>query len=325
VTVTTTVLLLFISLLAPAFGQVAATAAPNPVLAKVMEGQIKQTKIGDCDHFNNPVLLYNQVEIDSAETGDISIAGRSNDGSKWRATIGIAPVAVCEVWTAELSPGYPPSIILLTTGIDSSGGWDTKLSLLLFNKEGMPMPWQATSMFDWDDSGVKEIVRRPGAESASIALPIRDGDRFDGFSYAYELYDVIGDRVQPVADVRYGVRWPWIPKGQLPFDEHRQLNVLSTVPSATAAKRNDDSPVRIKKLSKTAANNDQIELDDKSSVLFPNMLVEDNASHERVIVFAPCEEEDIRKLIKPETTVQVIGKECGWDGCGPLILQAVTR
>ena len=323
-TATTTVLFLFTSLLAPAFGQIAATPASNPVLAKVMEGQIKQTKIGDCDHVSNPVLLYNQVEIDSAEDGEISIAGRSNDGSKWRATIGIAPVAVCEVWTAELSPGYPPSIILLATGIDSSGGWDTELSLLLFNKDGLPMPWQATSMFDWDDSGVKEIVRGPGAERASIVLPIQEGDRFDGFSYAYELYDVIGDRFQPVADVRYGVRWPWIPKGQHTLDEHRQMNSLSTVSTTTTAKGNDDSPVRIKRLSQTAANNLQIELDDNSVVLRPGILVEDNAEHERVILFTH-DDGDLRKLIKPGTTVQVIGKECGWDGCGPLILQAVTR
>ncbi len=323
-TATTALLFLFTSLLAPAFGQIAATPASNPVLARVMDGQIKQTKIGECAHAINPVLLYQQVEIDSAEDGEISIAGHSNDGQKWRATIEVAPVAECEVWAAELSPGYPPSIILLAAGINSSGGWDTKLSLFLFNKEGMPMPWQATSMFDWDDSGVKEIVRGPGAERASIVLPIQEGDRFDGFSYAYELYDVVGDRVQPVADVRYGVRWPWIPKGQHTLDEHRQMNSLSTVPTTTKAKGNDDSPVRIKKLSKTAANNDQIELDDKSSVLFPDMLVEDNASHERVIVFAP-QEEDLRKLLKPGTTVQVIGKECYGDECAPLILQAVTR
>lgn len=322
-TVTTTALLLFISLLAPALGQVAATPASNPVFAKVMDGQIKQTKIGDCDHCSNPVLLYNQVEVDSAEDGEISIAGRSNDGSKWRATMGVAPVADCEIWVAELSPGYPPSIILLAAGIDSSGGWGTRLSLLLFNKEGMPMPWQATSMFDWDDSGVKEIVRRPGAESASIVLPIQDGDRFSGFSYAYELYDVVGDRVQPLTDVRYGVRWPWIPKGQLPLDEYRQLNTLSTVPTATAAKHND-VPVRVKKFSRTAADNLQIELDDNSAVLPAGVLVEDNAAHERVIVFAP-DEGDLRRLLKPGTPVQVTGKECGWDGCGPLILEAVTR
>jgi hypothetical protein len=320
--ITTTVLLLFISLLAPAFGQVAATPASNPVLASVMDGQIKQTKIGDCDP-SNPVLRYNQVEIDSAETGDTSIVGYSNDGSKWRATMVVAPVAECEVWVAELSPGYPPSIILLAAGIDSSGGWGTSLYLLLFNKDGMPMPWQATSMFDWDDGGVKEIVRVPGAERASVVLPIHDGDRFSGFSYAHELYDVVGDRVQPVSDVRYGVRWPLIPKGQLPLDEHRQMNMLSTVPSTTAAKDND-GPVRIKKFSQTTANNLQIELDDNSAVLRPGMLVEDNAAHERVIFFGP-QEEDLRKLLKPGTTVQVIGKKCYGDECAPLILQAVTR
>jgi hypothetical protein len=324
VTAITTVLLLFTSLLTPAFGQVAATPASNPVLAKVMDGQIKQIKIGECAHGINPVLLYQQVEIDSAEDGEISIVGHSNDGSKWRATIEVAPVAECEVWAAELSPGYPPSIILLAAGIDSNGGWGTSLHLLLFNKDGMPMPWRATSMFDWDDSGVKEIVRVSGAERASVVLPIREGDRFDGFSYAYELYDVVGDRVQPVADVRYGVRWPWIPKGQLTLDEHRQMNSLSTVSTTTTAKGNDDSPVRIKKLSKTAANNDQIELDDSSAVLFPQMLVEDNAKHERVIVFAP-QEEDLRKLLKPGTTVQLIGKEGYGDECAPLILRAVTR
>jgi hypothetical protein len=53
-------------------------------------------------------------------------------------------------------------------------------------------------------------------------------------------------------------------------------------------------------------------------------LVEDNAKHERVIVFAP-QEEDLRKLLKPGTTVQLIGKEGYGDECAPLILRAVTR
>lgn len=75
----------------PSFVHAEHSTAANPVIAKVMEGQIEQTKIGDCPHSKKPILLYNQIELSSAYDGNISIAGFSSDGSSWSSSVEIAP------------------------------------------------------------------------------------------------------------------------------------------------------------------------------------------------------------------------------------------
>jgi hypothetical protein len=157
------------SSVASAFGQAEKTSLSNSVIARVMERQIDQTKIGDCPYSGKPFFPYKQMKLSSAQDGDLRISGFSNDGSGWNAGIEFAQVARCELWTAELSPGNPPSIIILTWGIDSSGDWGTNLSLLLFDEQGKPMPWQAISHFDINEKGVQEIVRLPGREKVSIS------------------------------------------------------------------------------------------------------------------------------------------------------------
>src|ERR1700722_12661409 len=141
------------SSIAAAFAQEEKTTISNPVIARVLERQIDQTKIGDCPYSGKPFFLYKQMKLSSAQDGDLRISGFSNDGSGWNASIEFAQVARCEVWTAELPPGNPPSTIMFAWDTDSTGDWGTNLSLLLFDEQGKPMPWQAISHFDINEKG----------------------------------------------------------------------------------------------------------------------------------------------------------------------------
>jgi hypothetical protein len=303
----------------PVFVRAEKITASNPVITRVLEGQVQQTKIGNCNYRESPIRLYKQMEIDSDEGGDLRISGFSSDGSAWRANINFDPGADCEVWTAALSPGNPPSIIIRAGGIDSSGGWDTELSILLFDKQGKPMPWQAISYFDVNEKGVQEIVRFPGSEKASIVVPIREGDKFDGFAYLYDLYDIVGDRVQRITGARYGVKWPLLPQQRPDIEAHHLLDTLSTVEPPEKDVLNDSSS-RIKKLLGDADSKLVIELGNGSSIRRPRILVEDQAGQGRSIIFDPTQN-DLRNLVKANATGQVIGKRCDWDECTPLILK----
>ena len=333
------------SSVASAFGQAEKTSLSNSVIARVLERQIDQTKIGDCPYSGKPFFLYKQMKLSSAQDGDLRISGFSNDGSGWNASIEFAQVARCEVWTAELSPGNPPSIIILTWGIDSSGDWGTNLSLLLFDEQGKPMPWQAISHFDINEKGVQEIVRLPGQEKVSIVIPIQEGDRFNGFTYLYDLYDIVGDRVQRVTDVRYGVKWPLIPPNRPDIEAHHLLDTLTTVEPMAKAGLNESPSHATRLVHDSSDKNIQIELENGSPmsqscpppdcwrdsgavaslIRRPKIMVEDRAEHERSIIFGPSED-DLRKLAEKNTTTKVIGKRCDWDECSPLILKAtLTR
>jgi hypothetical protein len=148
-----------------------------PTVDSVLAERFPQTKVGDCDYSKNASLDYKGIEIRLSENGAISISGAAIDGRHWKASIDISPIARCEIWRADLAQGKPPTLIVMAWNLDSSGGWQTALDLLLFNDLGMPMPWRAASSFDVDAKGVREIVRLPGAANASILVPVREGDR----------------------------------------------------------------------------------------------------------------------------------------------------
>jgi len=206
--------------------------------------------------------------------------------------------------------------------MDSSGGWDAQLSLLLFDKQGKPMPWQAISYFDVNEKGVQEIVRFPGSDRASIVVPIQEGDKFDGFAYLYDLFDIVGDRVQRITGVRYGVKWPLLPPNRPDIAGNHLLDTLSTVepPPKDGQK---SSLHRMKKLSGENDSDLTIEWEEGPPIQRPQILVEDQAEQGRLIIFGPTQD-DLRNLVKSKPKAKVIGERCGWGHCEPLILKAVT-
>ena len=292
----------------------------DPAISYLQENQVRQTKIGDCGYSATPVLAHNLLTISSYEDGTILITGNSNGSIAWSARLEIAPVSRCEVWMTDPASEISPTIFIVTWGINSSGGWDTKLSVLLFDKQGKPMPWQVMSHFTTNNIGVQEVVRPPGSEVRSILVPTREKTD-NGFTYIYDLYDIVGDRIQSVTSNRYGLKWPSIPKNKPDIKAHHVINALSTTEASATAER-DHLPSRMTALARRPDDDNlQIQLENGAVARMPQILVEDTAKGERRIIFEPTET-DLRRLVKSDAKVQLIGRSCDWENCTPLILRA---
>jgi hypothetical protein len=333
------------SLCVPTVAAAEEVAADNPTVAMVLAERLPQTKVGDCDYSENASLNYKRTEIHFSENGEISISGFAIDGSHWKASINVSPAAGCEIWSAELAQGRPPALIIMAWNLDSSGGWQTALDLILFNDQGMPMPWRALSFFDVDAKGVQEIVRLPGAANASILVPVREGERTDGFAYAYDLYDVVEDRLRRVTDVRYGVKWPFIPNKRQDL-ETSTIGQLTSLSKKTSPAENAEilvevdmlherlstfnsiatpEPRRIISLARHPGDNNlQLEIEDGPTVGFPEILMEDTSDSSRSMNFQP-DEDDVRKAISNPKKTLFIGRGCMDRSCNPLIMKIVSQ
>jgi hypothetical protein len=211
-------------------------------------------------------------------------------------------------------------IVIVTWGTNSSGGWDTKLSLLLFDKQRKPMPWQATSHFDVNDRGVEEMIQSPASDSIGVVVPLREGTNTGAFTNIYDLYDIIGDRVQSVTSNRYGVKWPLIPQDRPDIKAHHVIDALSTLGPAANAGLNE-LPSRVKSLARRESDDNlEFKFENGVAIRAPQIVVEDTAKSGRTIIFEPTEA-DLRERVKPNLAAQFIGKSCYWKVCTPLIMK----
>lgn len=339
------IILFLASLWTPAFTADAEAPADNPAIASVLAERFPQTKVGDCDSSQHTSLRYNGAEIHFSENGVLSILGVANNGIHWNATINVSPIARCEIWSGELALDKPPALIIMAWNLDSSGDWQTAMNLILFNDQGEPMPWRASSLFHVDKNGVQEIVRMPGSANASVLVPLREGDRVNGFAYAYDLYDVVGDRLRAVDDIRNGVNWPFIPNKRQELaglTAGQLMNLAKAAPATQGAEIQLEIKLRHKRLSTFDSdattssgqlksltrhpgdNELQLELQDGLTVGFPSILVEDNADNVRSINFQP-NQEDVQKAIGDSKKVQFIGRGCLDRTCNPLIMKVVSQ
>lgn len=333
------------SLCASGFSAAKVIADDDRIVDSVLAERFPQTKVGDCDYNKNASLHYKGTEIQLSENGAISISGVAIDGRYWEASIDVSPIARCEIWSADLAQGRPSALIVMAWNLDSSGGWQTALNLLLFNDQGMPMPWRASSSFDVDAKGVREIVRLPGDANASILVPVREGDRTNGFAYAYDLYDVVGDRLRSVTDIRYGVKWPFIPNKR---QDLAALTVeqLTSLSKKTSSAENAEILVEIDMLHERLSTFDssatpeprriinlarhpgddklQLKIEDGPTVGFPEILMEDTSDSNRSINFQP-DEDDARKTISNPKKTLFIGRGCMDRSCNPLIMKVVSH
>lgn len=333
--------LLFTSLRVSTVAAAKEVTADNP-LATVLAERFPQTKVGDCDFSQKTSSHYKDTEIHFYQNGAISITGVANDGSQWNASINVSPMARCEIWSAALNQGTVSAFIVMAWNLDSSGGWQTAMDLILFSDQGKPLPWRASSFFHVDEKGVQEIVKRPGSSNASILVPVREGNRTYGFAYAYDLYDVIGDGLQAANDIRYGVKWPFIPQksqdlaalavGQLE-------NLAKTVPAAQYPEIQVEIDMLHERLSTIRPSVNglmssltrhpgdgklQLQLENGPVVGFPDILVKDTAANVRSINFQP-DEEDVRGAVSDSHKIEFMGRGCLDRTCNPLIMKVVSR
>ncbi len=86
----------------------------------------------------------------------LEIRGTDFNGMPWSAKVRVNGPG-CSVLQGDLDDNGRPDLVIYAPGITDTGAYGTAVSLILFDKNGKPFPWQATGRFTLIDGGIQEI------------------------------------------------------------------------------------------------------------------------------------------------------------------------
>lgn len=275
---------------------------------------LKQTKVASCSDLSL-ALNWGQSDLQYMNDGDLVISGTDQLGRSYRA-IKATNIAGCEIWSADLDGNGIQDLIILTPGEDSSGGYDAELSILFFDKDGYPFPWQATGKFISGESGVLQIVSSPLPTSrAGVIVPTKEGLAGPNANLAFQLYAFSPSAVTKVSGKAIGTTWPAFANPTPQLIAHQKAASLVFDQSKLAL------PERLKPITSNGGNvsaTSKLALDNGQRLVPPAILVEDSANGSRLINFDPIPK-DIEELASKSAQVTPIGQSCEGEECRPLI------
>lgn len=299
----------------------AKVVAPKQV-QQLLTKRFPQVNIGECNDSDTNPLVFGNIIIQS-RNGNISLHGSDNQGNPWVAQMEISPVSECQVWASDLGKNQRQDLLILSMGTNSSGGWDSQLSLLLFDENGRPFPWQAIGNFGADSNGILQVVRHGTNGAAEIIVPKLGGDRYTGLSYAYNLLGVTGNLIHRITVAEDSSKWPLLVSPTKDIIDDERTYEPSTL-SGGAGPAKDASIPRsfIAELDNADSMQDeQLILSTKEVVGYPKLIMIDKSNGERFIDFDPSQDE-IKQLKSVNASVQAIGTTCDRGNCQPLLLWA---
>ena len=322
--------------------------------AQLQNSVFPQIKIAECDRQGT---IYKSADMSIIiHGGDIVFQGQDSSLKPWTAQSSFNGPG-CEIFQSDLSGNGKHDLLIITPGIGSRGEYDTRLTIILFNTAGKPIPWTATGRFSIINDEIKEIYRYSDG-AAVIQYNYAVGHpAWGGVSYISSLYRVTNDEIIPVNGVYSGVTFPRI-SGSKANDTAFQKSISAMKLSTTNAGQISFSEAPIPyphfvrygsdttKILKTQNNvslaaeqgenimvdadaidagRERIELSDGSKLDIPAILLVDSISGTRKIIFAP-ESTDMIQLKKGSYEIQQAGMECqDVDDCRPFILHAIEQ
>jgi hypothetical protein len=307
------------------------------------------SRIATCDKAGS---LYRSADLDiSTNRAQLFIEGRDLTDRSWSATLSVTGLG-CEIFQNDLDGNGLPDLVIYTPGIDDRGSYGTTLTILLFDKQGKPFPWQATGRFTLVDAGIQEMVRTTNGleiiQTMEVGLPA-----WDGISFLSLMYRLENGRVASVPGAYAGIQFPHIVKANQ-TDARIERTAGKVDLSTTAIAFSMSSPVQDtdaqfvryekntssqKSSSSTAVAAQQIVnpgidmsaqsksepyviASDGSQIDTPSILVVDKSDGSRRIFFHP-EDGDFNQLNAAKYRIHQTGSDCtGLDDCHPFIVWA---
>jgi hypothetical protein len=179
----------------------------------------------------------------------IHLHGVAQDGSHWKAEIDFTPISGCSIYSGDLDGDGRPELLIITPHADSSGGYDTELTVLLWDQVGKPVPWQIRGCFRAGTSGVAEVVQDEQGHALILDI-LRIGHiAWGGTSDAFILYRVEDGGFKRVTGPYRGWDWPYLPKrnpnnpGLQKVLKETEISLISLQPSAIA--QPESKPLRV--------------------------------------------------------------------------------
>ncbi len=292
---------------------VPAVPAVQAVLALEQSRSLTQRRISTCSDLPTR-LQWGRSDLQYT-SGDLVVSGTDQAGRTYVATKGTG-LPGCQIWSADLDGNGQRDLLILTPGQDSSGGYDTELSVLLFGTDGRPFPWKATGNFTSNGAGIREVIRAPSGRGASVIVPTEEGLAGLDASLAFQVYTFVPDGVTKATGSAFGLNWPILVNSTPEMERHQKAAALSFDQERLPA------PVRLRAGSgqKVSAQS-MLALDNGQQTKPPATLVEEDASGGRTITFDPMPS-DLERLLAQSARVVTVGRSCEEEECRPLVMIA---
>lgn len=308
------------------------------------------TQVGTCEQ-GGSFPASDNVTI-SAKGPVLEIRGADSAGAPWSAKLRVNGPS-CTVLQGDLDNNGRPDLVIYAPGISDRGAYGTTLSILLFDKNGEPFPWQATGRFTLVEGGIQELRQDSKGtilfETSELGLPA-----WGGISLVSNLYRFEDSRVVTSNNTLQGVEFPHVvsqnqgdakiahmvssinlstdvvPPGTgspvqnadakfVRYGAPSNAPVTSASPAPAAVGQGANPAVN---LSAVSGAENQITVSDGSRMELPDVLVLDRANGIRQIVFHP-EQADLQPMATETYRIHPTGLNCtGPDDCEPFILWA---
>jgi hypothetical protein len=312
---------LILALAAPLFAQdsvsvaITRTKAVNTALANPVE----QTKVTDCADATYPVSWQNNASLLFAPHG-LQIKGVDLEGHSWSTVVPVSNVMKCEVWSAELRKGLPPDLLILNA--DEMGGYQSELTILFFDRNGRPHPWQATGAFTSTSSGIQQVATDQGTSNARVVVPIREGDKFSGYAYVHNLFRISAGGIEKVVGSENSAVWP-----QISGNAKVLVGTEANMTKSESFDADDVSPEATRTLAKVGSPDDEkpLTFSDGQTTRIPQIVVVVKSDGSRQIFFDENTPDGIAEIKKGNFSIRLKGTTCEEEECRPFIMVAKQK
>lgn len=242
--------------------------------------------------------------------GDVFVSGKDHRGNSWKASYEATPGAGCQLWKVDLGRNGGLDLAFLSFGANSSGGWDTTLSLLLFDGQGRPFPWQATSMFTVTDLGIKELVLLGEARLPAVIVARQSSTDVGQGAPEYHAFQFVADRASEIVGKQGNIVWPIVSTSNTPHVGIAKSSLSTNGTLETS---------RISYVSLLGNTDSERRLHFSSEdIAVPKVLVVD-ANGTRQITSSP-DKADLLQLRAGGTIRAMLGQDCDSEPCSPMVL-----
>lgn len=275
-----------------------------------------QQKLADCNFQSSDPVSIGIGTMKTDADGTVILSGQDETGKNWTASYQSFPGAGCQLWQARLERSQEPALIFVQFGGNTSGGWDTTLSILLFDEQNRPFPWQAKGKFDVSKDGIDGLVTIGKAGTPAVLVRTRESEGPGNNRDSSSLYTFSGTRTIELTGELEGKHWPFAASSSLhKWPTPPASHTLKTFSSMSNAGAGDDA--RFKGVAGTNDSSRQL-IFSNGYVYFPDVLVMDTRSGRR-IVSSPGQS-DIAGLEAGKATGVTLGNNCNDGDCHPVVV-----
>jgi hypothetical protein len=178
-------------------------------LKQVQQNPLLLSKVASCE---SQELPYNSATFSIMNQGtELLIRGKDLTGNAWNAILPVTGLG-CDIFQADLDGNGQQDLIIYAPGIGDKGSYDTHLTILLFDRNAKPYPWQAIGRFTLTNGGIQEIFKDSSGSVAIVQTSEIGLPAWGGISFLSYLYHAKDNRIVKASESYAGIKFPYLVK-----------------------------------------------------------------------------------------------------------------